>query len=352
MRGFLCRLHRDVPPHSGTASRWSMRVATSTILLAVWFSPFTAQAQAPTRLFWSGFEPSTTLSAPHDCWGPQAGGCWQDITGTDGSTSYTWPPSIWGGSTTHFQLLADASVNPTTVRDYMFNQILTLTGHKNPPAPTRALYAQMTQSGCCGQGEEGAPASNNLQIQPFNERIGQDDLYISYWLKFQPGLERLMGVGPFGSGPWHWRGFFGWKTAGDYRVSAQIKRDPFINNGNLHWVITGDNVANGGLPEQIFWQLTNTTVPVPVGEWFKFEAFWHRGATDGRVWMAVNGQPIADQRGNNLGTGLPNSPAPIDRIFVTTLYTSTAYPIYQWVDDLQIWSGFPPTCPDLPCAPH
>jgi hypothetical protein len=24
------------------------------------------------------------------------------------------------------------------------------------------------------------------------------------------------------------------------------------------------------------------------------------------------------------------------------LYSGSAYPIYQWVDDLQIWDGFPP----------
>jgi hypothetical protein len=39
--------------------------------------------------------------------------------------------------------------------------------------------------------------------------------------------------------------------------------------------------------------------------------------------------------------------APINRIMVSQLYTSTAYPIYQWIDDVEIWDGFPPGA-----APH
>jgi len=76
----------------------------------------------------------------------------------------------------------------------------------------------------------------------------------------------------------------------------------------------------------------------------KFEVFWHRSsAADGRVWMAVNGQVIVDHYGSNMG---PNN-APINRIFMPNLYGSTAFPIYQWIDDLQIWDSFPPDA-----APH
>ena len=112
----------------------------------------------------------------------------------------------------------------------------------------------------------------------------------------------------------------------------------------LSWEIVGDNEANGGMPYQRFWDVYNTTVPVPVGEWFKFEVFWHRSSgSDGRVWMAVNGQVIVDHYGSNMGV----NNASINRIMMPNLYSSTSYPIYQWVDDVQIWDGFPSDA-----APH
>jgi len=39
--------------------------------------------------------------------------------------------------------------------------------------------------------------------------------------------------------------------------------------------------------------------------------------------------------------------ASINRIMLSTLYCSTAYPIYQWIDDVVLWDGFPPGA-----APH
>jgi len=127
---------------------------------------------------------------------------------------------------------------------------------------------------------------------------------------------------------------FEWKTAGDYRVIAQI-----VTYGGLpYWEIRADNDANGGLPKEEFWRVNNRAVPVPIGEWFKFEVFWHRSdAADGRVWMAVNGRKIVDQLGPNMGI----KSAPIDRIMFMQLYSGGSYPLEQWTDDVQIWSDFP-----------
>jgi len=157
-----------------------------------------------------------------------------------------------------------------------------------------------------------------------------------------------MGVGQVGTG-WNWRMVFEWKTAGDYRVSAQIKRDPYLNGGNLYWNIRGDNEANGGYPPNgvytIFWEVNNMQVPVPAGQWMKFEVFWHRSSgNDGRVWMAANGQVLVDHYGPNMGS----NNAAIDRIIMPNLYSSSAMPIYQWVDDIEIWDGFPPTTGNNP----
>ena len=288
----------------------------------------TVASPGPAKLlFSSGFEGSTTLSSPGDCYGT---GCWQNITGLDASTGFDWPPKIWGGGRIRLQLIADASVDATTVGDYIFNEIQTVTGHNGKP--TRALYQRMSRSGCCGTNSQGGrPAQNAFTLQPVGET---SDLYVSYWLKYQPDLAQSLK-------PPNWRVVFEWKTRSDYRVIASVVTwglDANRVNVPLSWEIIGDNAAQS-LPYKRFWDEYNTTVPVPVGEWFKFEAFWHRtSGNDGRVWMAVNGRPIVDHRGPNIGV----YKAPIDRIMMPNLYSGGAYPIYQWVDDVQIWDGFPP----------
>ncbi len=47
------------------------------------------------------------------------------------------------------------------------------------------------------------------------------------------------------------------------------------------------------------------------------------------------------------GEGVGVNNASINRIMLSTLYCSTAYPIYQWIDDVVLWDGFPPGA-----APH
>lgn len=40
--------------------------------------------------------------------------------------------------------------------------------------------------------------------------------------------------------------------------------------------------------------------------------------------------------------------APINRLMAFQLYSGSALPIYQWVDDLQIWNDFPNATDDPP----
>ena len=57
----------------------------------------------------------------------------------------------------------------------------------------------------------------------------------------------------------------------------------------------------------------------------------------GRVWVAIDGKVLADKWGANFG---PNR-SPVNRIMTTLLYSGSSYPIYQWVDDMQLWTTFP-----------
>ena len=107
-------------------------------------------------------------------------------------------------------------------------------------------------------------------------------------------------------------------------------------DGPLSWYVAGDNVgssAGAGSGRRIYWEKYTVTTAQTLTDWMKFEVFWHRSSgPDGRVWMAVNGQVIVDMPGPN------KISAPINRIMLSTLYSSTN-PIFQWIDDVEIWDG-------------
>jgi hypothetical protein len=287
-------------------------------------------------LFSSGFEGLTAVTPPFGFWGT---GAWQSIAGADTTTGFTWSSNmIWGGGQ-KFQLLLYTPVDATTIDNYFVNRIETVTGHAGNQ--TRALYSEIKQS---GGGGTPAPPQDTFMFVPASE---QGDMYISFWMKLQANLVQNMT-------PQNWRSLFEWKTNGDYRISVYAASwDNGCNGlkrmGPVYWQIRGDNEANGGLPYQEFWRVENCAIAVPVDQWFKLEVFWHRSSgADGRAWVAVNGQVIADHRGSLMGV----RNAPINRIMPGLLYSQTPLPIYQWIDDLEIWDGFPVVGNNPPYAPH
>jgi Bacterial Ig domain len=328
--GALDTIRLENGDHTLTAVAYDARGKTTTSQVAFKVQNSTPPAggggtttKPANMLFWSGFESGVSVGAPRNCY---EAGCWQDLLGTDSATGFSWPPKI-GGGTSQFQIRSGANTNPTltTIPSNIVNEIQTVTGRTG--APTRALSSLIKRQ-CIGTGSQnnslGCSAQDSYLIQPTRE---PGDLYISFWRKLPPDLLEKLIDG--------WHVVFAWKTTGDYRVIVQI-----VNFGGVtpYWDIRGDNDANGGLPKQEFWRVNNQTVPVPIGEWFKFEVFWHRSeGADGRVWMAVNGQKIVDKLGSNIGV---NGNA-IDRIFLMQLYTAASYPIEQWTNDIQIWSAFP-----------
>ncbi len=346
-------------------------------------------------VFWSGYENFTIISPVRDadCWQSSLyNGCWQDIVGRDSSTGFEWPPNIWNsGVNGKFQLIADdrtpgVTMTGARVGEFMSNQIRIGEGRNG----SLALFSEVFKSGCCGTAAQdtanpSGATQDVLMVQPqITSPAQESDLYVSFWIKFQSDLLDIMRRdNPLNNPNGTWRAFFEWKTSNDYRVIASVVT--WCAGGALIcWNIRGDNVA-GNLPRETFWEVFNNAT-VPIGEWFKFEVFWHRSGNvndnSGRVWTAVNGQVIADASNgvSNIGCagavlcdpsppwntsimgrttnpdGTPN-PNPINRIMIPNLYSGSRYPIYQWVDDVQIWNGFPTAAPgdrwyDPPYAPH
>ena len=247
-------------------------------------------------------------------------------------------------------------IAPADLAARMSNDIEFVTGpHGNR---TRALR-QIVRGGTGGAGENWSRTQNDLVLMPGSE--DQGDLYVAYWLKLEDDVFERLTADPWERGaralvpallprrlehamdnPWAARVLTDWKTGqgtegGDYRVILSIYGDRDAHR--LYWNLKGDNVADGGLPEQIFWEQTNSNVPVPVGRWFRLEVFVHRsGGDDGRVWVAVDGATLFDRFGPNIGIhGLP-----WNRIMPFLNYsTGQRLPAEQWVDDLEIRDGLP-----------
>lgn len=269
-------------------------------------------------LFWSEYE-SAGMSSPTDCY---KNGCWQQLTGTETRTGFSWPPKV-SGSDGRFQMLLEGpSISPSTITNYMSNQLRSTTGRKG--TSTRALYSVI---------EKNADGNTSPSVVGVNTQVPYilfpnsdvPELYISYWAKLQGDLADKMKAGT-------WRVLSEWKTSDtDRRFTLNVNS----YGGAPYWSVKLDQRID---PKVKIWEVNNKSVPVPLDKWFKVEIYWKRSAgSDGRVWTAINGQVLVDKRGANLG---PNK-SPINRIFISQLYHGHAYPSYQWMDDLQIWSTFP-----------
>ncbi len=260
-------------------------------------------------LFKSGFEKGVYLGEPYN----DGGGCWfQDVKGSD-NDEFTWPITFWGTSGT-FQVLVDSSLNP---ENYIRNKIITVKGYDGNP--TRVMFSRILKA------DKGCTQDPYIMM----DAVEEGDLYVSYRLKFPEDLAKLLGDSSNDDG---WCTFFEWKTSGDYRIAAYV----YVDEGAPYWYVHGDNVAKDRYGRyREFWEEENKSLPVPENKWFLVEIFWHRSkGKDGRFWWAIDGHVVADHHGPN------KKSRPINRIMLFTVY-SGQYPLTQWVDDIEIWDGFP-----------
>jgi hypothetical protein len=342
--------------------RVSLAAGTHTLTIAAdrggyRFDAIRVTAVAPVStaklLFKSGFDGgSMAIRPPTSCWGT---GCWQDIVGLDSLSGFTWPAVVADSAGKFLHLTSPVTTNEQTVSNYSFARIETVVGPRGAQGSSLRQQVSRNVNGTAPMGT--ASAANQFMLMPKRD---PGDLYVSYWLRLQPDLVQKMTnlpAGPGIAGGGTWRAVLAMKTGGqaswgdsldngDYRIEAYVMT---YGGGQPYWVVLGDNNAGGGAPAVNKFWVENRTVPVPVDNWFKVEFFLHRSAgTDGRVWMAVNGQIIADRRGANMGAwGMP-----VNRIMAPLLYSGSAMPIYQWVDDLEIWTGFPAPGSNTPYAAH
>jgi hypothetical protein len=311
-----------------------------------------SQPKADERLlFRTGFEDPAALQEPLACWDT---GCWQEVDWerdaairTSAGIDTGAPPFL-----PKFLLLTEpVDITAGTIGEFMHNRIEPVAGPDGET--TYALYQEISRNSRGREPMALDSAQNELKFMPAD---GARQRYIRYWLRFQPDLpEKMSGLpdvpGVIGGGTW--RAFFGFKTGGrtaanvpaddgDYRVEAYVMT---LGGRQPYWLVMADNNAGGAAPQKNDWTIENRSVPVPVGEWFRFDVYWRRSTgDDGFIWMAVNCDTIAERAGPNFGADR----LPVNRIMAPMLYAGSAMPVYQWVDRLEVWSEPPPDrCPSL-----
>ncbi|MCP5061835.1 MAG: hypothetical protein GY936_05135 [Ignavibacteriae bacterium] len=285
------------------------------LAMLMFFSLCTSSIQAQNLLFKSGFEEDVYLDTTFV--DENGFSCEQWIYGTDNETEFTWPIQVLGG-TGRLHLIGYDE------HKAIKHDITTVIGHKNDS--TKVL--SMLQPYIVGNGVGQSPYSINEITN------GTSDLYIKYWIKISAAW--LETIGTRGS----WRTFFEWKTK-DYhngtgfRLISYIYSDKGSNVPYWHW--QGD--ANPKSPE---WEIDNKDIPVPIGDWFLTEFYWHWSeGNDGRALWKVDGEVIGD----HYGPTTINS-KPIDYIMLTQIYGITddndsTISKQQWVDDIEIWDSIP-----------
>jgi hypothetical protein len=284
-----------------------------------------AQSNGPTLLFKSGFEKNTTL-------GPVTGiapdSIEQTLGGTDLSTGFSWPLLVFNpnpGLTGIHLIPYSGATDP--LANHFFNAIDGTQAHSGSSSLLLKLDGY-PQGSCCAQ--------DTFDINGMSQSI--TSMYQRIWIKLQPDFQTQVQTyrGNF------WRVMWEFKTTSDYRTAAYIYGDA---NGNAYWHVHADNLADGGVPPWVtYWSVDNHTIPVPLNQWFLMEVYLKRStASDGRFFWAVNGQTIADRMGPNYGA---NNEA-ILGMFLQNVY-GNYFPMYQWVDDFEIWDA--PPCANLPCG--
>ncbi len=255
-------------------------------------------------LFKSGFETGVRLEEPIS---DEGGVWWQQITGSD-VEGFSWPININGGEG-ELQLIVDYDKN---INNYIVNSIESVLDKKGNP--TMALHQVI-------KNKQRDDSQDPYIIYTDNKEV--EDLYIKYSLRFPEDTIELLGDDG-------WAALTEFKTTEDYRLALYIYQE----DGELYWYVHGDNVVLDNHQYEEFWYVENREVPVPLGEWFDMEIFWHRSEEgDGRVLWKVDSETVADYHGQ---TKIKD---PINAIMVFTNYASN--PFHQWIDNVEIRDNIP-----------
>lgn len=297
------------------------------ILIILWFNAFSQSK----LILKSGFEKNTEIEVFKNG---------HFFTGEDKSSGFSWDDNQLNGRLNFFYLAGDQP------EKYVETRIDNVRGHDNKK--TRAVYMAV-KNDLHGDGF-GMVTRNELSYFPDSPL---KEGYVSLWMKLQddlldklPKTKRSHQLDYYQLDSWRMLMEIKEPNSGvskkgrgtnNYRMSFFMTRDSLTNK--MYWLLRGEMPQPVRL---IDWEIENKSVEVPIGEWFKMEVYFRKDRTNGRIWWAINNQEIADYRGR---TEHPDNPMPVKFWSFAKLYQDEKWfepgPVYQWIDDLEYWTGFP-----------
>ncbi len=268
-------------------------------------------------LFRSGFEPGVSVAAPF----AHNGHWWQELAGRDKQSGYAWPSDVPAAARVWFYY---SVLEDKTLADFVETRI------EQVPGPHGALTHALYMAAKRDDPDTSSNTRSSLEL-----RLGRnnelEEAFCRYWIKLQPNLRDSLHNAP--SSP-HWRMLMEWFESGsDYRVGLYIHQPR--DGGRLYWQLQGQQRNPEAITE---WQEVNKDVPVPAGEWFLLEVYFNRSSgSDGRYRVSVNRKLILDHRGKNM------KDSSLGTWCLFKAYTPKAAfdrgPVFQWIDDVEIWSA-------------
>ena len=278
-----------------------------------------------TLLFKSGFEDDVVYVPWSTPVGPTLS-AYEDIEGSD-EPGHTWPINLRSPTLSRIHHFINAGVDPVDdLSDYFDTHIETVTGHLG--GSTKVLYQELTK-------EADNTTQSWYEFEYASPTAATDaDTYIKYWMKLPS--DAVTDLGSDG-----WRTVLQIKAVDtDYRLEAYLYTD---QHGTGYWYMKGDEwVVDEYIKDWDVHTLVDgaSTVEVPLDEWFTMEYFWHRTDDEnGRFFWAVNGDTVCDRYGSLYG----DSNEYFHGMWLFGLYMSVEGEDsqYQWIDDVEIWTGFP-----------
>lgn len=249
--------------------------------------------------------------------------CWGAIKGQDNSGD-RWPFHLWGKDA---RLQFNSKSLDADVRSFVDASMVATTGHANNA--TTALYFQLKKI----ESEHHAPQIL-YNLQPA-DGVPQHALYMRFWMKI-----------PSNSSLDWWHSPWQAKTQND-RIILKIENGSTgcPPSNTPHWTLASDNSGRGTATTN-YWSRCSARA-VPIDRWFKVEIFLQHRTDAGqqsRFWVTIDNDPTPlfnVTTDNGAGLFAPDSDLPINRLMVLQLYGGDIFPKYQYVDDFEVWDGFP-----------